>query len=621
MASCTICSKLPSNSARNFLDVQGDAEVEHRIGFSTGEHPKREASASVFGSSRQTLVGVSDFHHENHACSLCYNSDEFAYAQERSRLPQIIERFFILPRSTVKASPMLVPNGNTKCRVSETKAVYFRSSLKKSGQCINIDEVVLVPSISSRLTSDPCGERLLTSSDCWSSSPTKECVLREVSSFPKSFSKRDDQRAVTSPKECVLPNISSFPKSLSKGDGSKAGASTLECVIREVSSFPKSIPRTEDQKAVASTARHSIHSNVNTNNGTHRSSRRERKTIPQELLPLSAEATDQADTIVASERTQGTVATMSTTSAATTKVVKGSQPLLVLVLFLLLSPTLALSASRLDTSRGSSSGHYDRGGPQHRITWGRGNPQASAVFGDTPTNVTAIVGHRARLPCTVRNLGLKDVTWIRQRDLHILTVGISTYTNDDRFTVYHKPETEDWFLDISSVTFRDSGIYECQVTTSPKVSLPVHLTVLAEQEATIQGPKEVYIRTGSTISLVCEVPASWEAVGPVHWFLSRKRLDYSSPRGGISMEVEKTPSHTTSKLFITRAVKADSGEYKCAPKYAKHSSVTIHIVNGEESRAVHSGGKGLMSLGTSSCAQLVFVCVIFLCARQTRSWH
>ncbi|XP_068230741.1 hemicentin-1-like [Palaemon carinicauda] len=238
------------------------------------------------------------------------------------------------------------------------------------------------------------------------------------------------------------------------------------------------------------------------------------------------------------------------------------------------------------------SGGFDRGGFQHQITWGRGNsPPGSAIFGNSPANVTAVVGHRARLPCQVKNLGLKDVSWIRQRDLHILTVGIFTYTSDDRFKVFHPHETEDYYLDISSVTFRDSGIYECQVSTSPKVSLPIYLTVLGIQEADIPGPDEVFIQHGSTISLQCEVQAGVEAVGPVHWLKGADTLNYSSPRGGISMEVEKTPTKTMSKLYITRAFRADSGNYTCAPLFAKPDSVMVHVVNaGEESAAaVHSG--------------------------------
>lgn len=239
----------------------------------------------------------------------------------------------------------------------------------------------------------------------------------------------------------------------------------------------------------------------------------------------------------------------------------------------------------------SLTGRYDRGGPQHTITWGRGNSHNSAVFGNGPANVTAVLGHRASLPCRVNNLGHKDVSWIRQRDLHILTVGIFTYTSDDRFKVFHPPETEDWFLEISSVTFRDSGVYECQVSTSPKVSLPIHLTVLAVQQAEIPGPDAVFIQHGSTISLECEVLAGVEAVGLVRWYHGDKPLNYSSPRGGISMEVEKTPTKTTSKLYITRAVKADSGNYTCAPKFSRPDSIGVHVVNaGEESAAVVQSG-------------------------------
>ncbi|KAK4297240.1 hypothetical protein Pmani_030326 [Petrolisthes manimaculis] len=53
---------------------------------------------------------------------------------------------------------------------------------------------------------------------------------------------------------------------------------------------------------------------------------------------------------------------------------------------------------------------YDRGSPQHSITWGRANTPGSAVFDSPPSNVTAVKGHHARLPCRVKNLGHKDVS-------------------------------------------------------------------------------------------------------------------------------------------------------------------------------------------------------------------
>ncbi|XP_018017331.1 muscle, skeletal receptor tyrosine protein kinase isoform X2 [Hyalella azteca] len=236
----------------------------------------------------------------------------------------------------------------------------------------------------------------------------------------------------------------------------------------------------------------------------------------------------------------------------------------------------------------------------HHIIWGRPNTK-DAYFDDmTPTNVTAVVGQTARLPCRVINLGQKDVTWIRKRDIHILTLGVSTYTSDARFTVVRNRKTKEWILQISPVAFRDAGVYECQVSTSPKISLPVTLNVEVQQ-ARIQGPSEVYIQNGSTISLTCVVNTHSENVGAVSWFRNANSLDYDSPRGGVSLEIEKTPIRTTSKLFITRAIRADSGNYTCAPEFADAAFVIVHVVNGEESAAVQTG-EGVALVPRLQCA-------------------
>lgn len=53
-----------------------------------------------------------------------------------------------------------------------------------------------------------------------------------------------------------------------------------------------------------------------------------------------------------------------------------------------------------------------------------------------------------------------------------------TYTNDQRFQAVHPEGSDEWLLKISSGQPRDSGIYECQVSTEPKISLPYRLTVV-----------------------------------------------------------------------------------------------------------------------------------------------
>lgn len=75
---------------------------------------------------------------------------------------------------------------------------------------------------------------------------------------------------------------------------------------------------------------------------------------------------------------------------------------------------------------------------------------------------------------------LSKVSWIRKRDLHILTVGILTYTNDQRFQSLHSEGSDEWTLRISSPQPRDSGTYECQVSTEPKISQGFRLNVVGE---------------------------------------------------------------------------------------------------------------------------------------------
>ena len=65
------------------------------------------------------------------------------------------------------------------------------------------------------------------------------------------------------------------------------------------------------------------------------------------------------------------------------------------------------------------------------------------------------------------------------------------------------------------------------------------MCIAAVQQAEIPGPDAVFIQHGSTISLECEVLAGVEAVGLVRWYHGDKPLNYSSPRGGISMEVRE----------------------------------------------------------------------------------
>ncbi|XP_046599596.1 immunoglobulin superfamily DCC subclass member 4 isoform X4 [Neodiprion pinetum] len=207
----------------------------------------------------------------------------------------------------------------------------------------------------------------------------------------------------------------------------------------------------------------------------------------------------------------------------------------------------------------------------------------------SPRNVTAIVGQTAILRCRVKHPGDRTVSWMRKRDLHILTSAIFTYTGDARFAVLHPESSDDWDLKIEYVQPRDAGIYECQVNTEPKINLAILLSVEAAQ-AKISGPEDVYVKKGSTISLTCTVNVHSTPPSSVSWHHGVAIVDFDSPRGGVSLETEKTESGTTSKLLVTQARLSDSGNYTCIPSNANPASVMVHVLNGEHPAAMQHGG-------------------------------
>ncbi|CAG9137057.1 unnamed protein product [Plutella xylostella] len=95
-----------------------------------------------------------------------------------------------------------------------------------------------------------------------------------------------------------------------------------------------------------------------------------------------------------------------------------------------------------------------------------------------------------------------EVSWIRKRDLHILTVGVHTYSSDARFAALHADGSDEWTLRVSPAQPRDSGAYECQVSTEPKISLSFRLTVVVSKAEILSGP-ELFVRAGSDINLTC----------------------------------------------------------------------------------------------------------------------
>ncbi|XP_050721090.1 cell adhesion molecule 2-like [Eriocheir sinensis] len=252
-------------------------------------------------------------------------------------------------------------------------------------------------------------------------------------------------------------------------------------------------------------------------------------------------------------------------------------------------------------------------------------------------NVTALLGGTATLRCRVTNLGNKTVSWIRHRDLHLLSVGRFTYTSDQRFVARHAAAAaaQEWLLIIHHLQARDAGLYECQISSTPPRSHLIHLAVVEPETAIVGGP-DVYLNTGSQLALTCTVRFSPEPPAFILWYHGDKLVSYERTRGGgrggggtsstsSSSSGSRTNSNnsnssssssskssnttsstnssssssssgvTSSRLLVQSARLFHSGVYTCDPENARPRSVNVHVLAGDQPEAIvhDNGGRSL----------------------------
>ncbi|XP_042230501.1 zwei Ig domain protein zig-8-like isoform X2 [Homarus americanus] len=262
-------------------------------------------------------------------------------------------------------------------------------------------------------------------------------------------------------------------------------------------------------------------------------------------------------------------------------------------------------------------------------------------FGAAESTVTVKEGETAKLPCVVLHLNDKSVTWLRRRDLHILTVGHLTYSADQRFQVVHAEGSQEWTLVVRYTQLRDAGVYECQVNTEPKLSRHVTLRVqeprppntgtktkvfVANNTAStkdgnlrveILGPRELYIEEGSSLTLTCLVTSLRGPSALVYWYHDISLIDYNSPRGGVNLKIDRGRGETTTRLVVSSVGPGDSGMYSCVPQGSHPATVLVHVQKGEHEAAIQQGGLGESNSSTtiSSCFLLLFLFLItsFIC--------
>ena len=77
------------------------------------------------------------------------------------------------------------------------------------------------------------------------------------------------------------------------------------------------------------------------------------------------------------------------------------------------------------------------------------------------------------------------MSWIRGRDLHVLSSGKVTFATDARVSI--STSGSKWILMIHYSQLRDGGKYACQVNTQPPIASWFNLTIIGKLPYKIFG--------------------------------------------------------------------------------------------------------------------------------------
>lgn len=102
----------------------------------------------------------------------------------------------------------------------------------------------------------------------------------------------------------------------------------------------------------------------------------------------------------------------------------------------------------------------------------------------------------------------------------------------------------------------------------------LHLASL-EARAEIEGGPEKYVKSGSTLKLMCHIRQNSVAPDFVFWYHDGRMINYEGALG-----VTVLGDAASSTLIIGKAQSLHSGNYSCVPSNVRPASVIVHILNG-----------------------------------------
>ncbi|XP_064620093.1 lachesin-like isoform X2 [Lineus longissimus] len=273
---------------------------------------------------------------------------------------------------------------------------------------------------------------------------------------------------------------------------------------------------------------------------------------------------------------------------------------------------IAFVASWIPTVRGFTKAHHRRGTKNDRNDKVSYTVIPMPSFNETPVNFSASPGDIAILRCSVHKLGTKTVMWRRKADKHPLTIGKFTFVGDPRININHRMKTgteeqQEWDLIIRDVQKSDGGLYECEISTKPKLVRDVELQIVDKPPSkkykapnntadlrgtgrfrvSVQGTE--YTDVGKKIYIVCNSTGKDEPPTQVAWFKDGDKIDSNADTGVL---ITKSIKDNTllSVLVIKRSKMNDAGNYVCRLSRDNAKGITVHVLNVSNSNVKRAHG-------------------------------
>ena len=131
-----------------------------------------------------------------------------------------------------------------------------------------------------------------------------------------------------------------------------------------------------------------------------------------------------------------------------------------------------------------------------------------------------------------------------------------------------------------SVQLKDSGVFECQLSSMPVTSYSVRLNVV-DITVDIVGDEELYVQADSSIIITCVVTNLKHSDKNIVW---RHNGHIIHPSSSLSIETvidEVLTMTMTSYLSIHRIQTNYGGKNQSGPSGLKQAFIHLHVLNGD----------------------------------------